>query len=382
MTSAGWLLAALLLTGTPPDAVELCQATGEAPLVKNDRARARARATEVALARCAEKVIVAVMADGRAGSGLSVVDRERAGAALRPQLEKDPGRLFLSHRVSSDRAEEGWVQVEVEGRARLGILVTLARAAALGLSRGQAIVGVLVHESTRVGDRSEIQGESLTGGQLARLLHDRGFEIRPVRFVAGQEAGLLDDPRALAARARESQVELLIAGEVVVINEQGSALDRSRAVAIEGRFQVVDNTGRIRGRVPLSARTESGSTLRALSRVLASGELDKLLRQIVPLLSVDATRASVDARTIALSFSGIADFRAGARTLLELLKIIPGVSAIEEVDFHDGRLDAEVQWAGTLEELEIELTTELSRHRGVSDLRVVRRGADRLDLTR
>lgn len=365
-----------------PDEQAPCRARGEAPVVRRDRAAAKARAVSVALARCAEGLAAELMSQGRVGSGLSAEDQTRALAALTPRLAKETSRLFLDTRVLSDRAESGWVHVEVEATVRLEPLLAAARNAALGLMRGQAIVGVVAYEAIHTGARVEVRSDSMLAGQLARVLHDRGYDGRRVRFEPAVELPLLDDPRALAARARTGEVELLVAIEVALIDDSSSPLDRSRSVAIEARLEVIEAaSGKVRGRVPLSTRVTAESAVNALRMALAAGGLDKVVAGLLPLLAVEAARPSVGARTITLAFTGLPDFRA-ARELLELLKIVPGVKAVDERDFVDGRLDAELEWAGALDELELELTAELARHRSTRDLRVVQRGADRLVLGR
>ena len=376
------LLLGLCSLAAAPDEQAPCRARGEAPIVKRDRGAAKARAVSVALARCAESLAGELMSQGRVGSGLSEEDRARALAALGPRLAKETSRLFLSTRVLHDRAESGWVHVEVEASVRLEPLLDAARAAALGLMRGQAIVGVVVYEAIHTASRVEVRSDSMLGAQLARALHDRGYEGRLVRFEPAVELPLLDDPRALAARARLRQVELLVAAEVALIDDASSPLDRSRSVAIEARLQVVEAaTGKVRGRVPFSTRLTAETAVNALRIALGAGGLDKVLSGLTPLLAVEAARPSVGARTITMTFTGLPDFRA-AREVLELMKIVPGVKGVDERDYLDGRLDAELEWAGTLDELELELTAELARHRTTRDLRVVQRAADRLVLAR
>jgi len=241
---------------------------------------------------------------------------------------------------------------------------------------------VVVYEAIHTASRVEVRSDSMLGAQLARALHDRGYEGRLVRFEPAVELPLLDDPRALGARARLGEVELLVAAEVALIDDASSPLDRSRSVAIEARLQVVEAaTGKVRGRVPFSTRLTAENAVNALRIALGAGGLDKVLSGLTPLLAVEAARPSVGARTITMTFTGLPDFRA-AREVLELMKIVPGVKGVDERDYLDGRLDAELEWAGTLDELELELTAELARHRTTRDLRVVQRAADRLVLAR
>jgi len=370
----------LALAGAAPPANEPCKAAGEATIAQKDRNAARTHAIERAMARCVAQVAVKLLEEGRVGGTLSPDERTRALSAIEPRIAKDPARLMKSHKVLTDRATGNAVRVEISGLVITPALIDLTREAALGLERSAARIGIVMFEAGHVGQRIEVSGNPLFAGQLGRLLHDRSYEVMPVPFDPGTEVELLDDVPALAKRARTAQIEIIIAGEVTMIDgDPTSPLAKTRPVTIEGRLQVVEaRTGKLRGRVPIKAKIEASTLEKGLARALADGLLDTTFKALSPMLRVEATRESVEARVVQLSFAGLPDFRQG-RAIIELLKLINGLAPIEERSFDDGKLEVEGKWVGEMDELESLVREEMLKHRGLQGLKVNARNADRIE---
>ncbi len=379
----------------------LVEAEGEATIRDGDLVAARKTALTEALRSCLEKVVGVQVQSEFTAEQREVVEgkRDEFYSAVRDTLTQKVEGFIKSYEVLSERQQGAVLRLTV----RAEVYESKVRAKAQELAELIVKAGnpklMLVIQELHIDEHGtpRVIEESTVAAFLEKELLARGFELRgdsaAQAKVSSQEAyeSWSKDPAASAALARREGADILICGRVEIISK--GVVEKSPGFdALVGQTKIElrsvvrgqnANTGDVFSAKPVLMASFGTTLERAVHRALqgrGQNAIKQTLDQLLEDLRKSFEKAASSGQSYVVSLHGIKSFRKQGQAFLDGLAKIKGVAKVHQRSFVKGSLMVDLDFTGSLGELEREIFATMTKHKAFADLDLDGTSGKQLDL--